>query len=347
MSIPFTVDISAFYGEPDFREQNSGSIVDRRKTLNLHKKLEGNYQTKKSTRSKGGRNTSSISGNTVGGAISMNNNTAGAFSFGNTRNYSKGGAISMNNKGGALAFNEQQLMNELSGLKKGGALGALAATVIPTLIQMAPQIISAIKESSKAQGGRNTSGGAIKLGGAAAVFIDGVEPDKYPEMLKTLKMIERQRKNLIRDGGAIRVGSGKFGDTMKKAWNSIKSWYGNNADKLKPITDILLHSAVETAGDYINKGVQYVGDKTGSSTMKEIADVVGDMAKGSVNKMANQIASYGTTQQQGSGYDIDNLQNDTEAVGVVSKKKKRILTALPQNQNQIHASVITRRKKVY
>lgn len=140
-------------------------------------------------------------------------------------------------------------------------------------------------------------------------------------MLKTLKMIERQRKNLIRDGGAIRVGSGKFGDTMKKAWNSIKSWYGNNADKLKPITDILLHSAVETAGDYINKGVQYVGDKTGSSTMKEIADVVGDMAKGSVNKMANQIASYGTTQQQGSGYDIDNLQNDTEAVGVVSKKR--------------------------
>ena len=90
-----------------------------------------------------------------------------------------GGAISMNNKGGALAFNEQQLMNELSGLKKGGALGALAATVIPTLIQMAPQIISAIKESSKAQGGRNTSGGAIKLGGAAAVFIDGVEPDKF------------------------------------------------------------------------------------------------------------------------------------------------------------------------
>ena len=343
MSIPFTVDISAFYGEPDFREQNSGSIVDRRKTLNLHKKLEGNYQTKKSTRSKGG-------------AISMNNNTAGAFSFGNTRDYSKGGAISMNskggaismnNKGGALAFNEQQLMNELSGLKKGGALGALAATVIPTLIQMAPQIISAIKESSKAQSGRNTSGGAIKLGGAAAVFIDGVEPDKYPEMLKTLKMIERQRKNLIRDGGAIRVGSGKFGDTMKKAWNSIKSWYGNNADKLKPITDILLHSAVETAGDYINKGVQYVGDKTGSDTMKEIAGVVGDMAKGSVNKMANQIASYGTTQQQGSGYDIDNLQNDTEAVGVVSKKKKRILTALPQNQNQIHASVITRRKKVY
>ena len=40
MAIPFTVDISAFYGEPDFREQNSSTIVDRRKTLNLHKELE-------------------------------------------------------------------------------------------------------------------------------------------------------------------------------------------------------------------------------------------------------------------------------------------------------------------
>ena len=37
MAIPFAVDISAFYGEPDFREQDSGTIVDRRKTLNLHK----------------------------------------------------------------------------------------------------------------------------------------------------------------------------------------------------------------------------------------------------------------------------------------------------------------------
>ena len=345
MSIPFTVDISAFYGEPDFREQNSGSIVDRRKTLNLHKKLEGVAVTKKTTKSKGGA--ISLNDNTKGGAMKL----GGAISI--SDNDPSGGAISMSNniKGGALAFNEQQLMNELSGLKKGGALGALAATVIPTLIQMAPQIISAIKESSKAQGG------AIKLGGAAAVFIDGVEPDKYPEMLKTFKMIERQRKNLIRDGGAIRVGSGKFGETMKKAWNSIKSWYGNNADKLKPITDILLNSAVDTAGNYINKGVQYVGDKTGSSTMKQIADVVGDMAKGSVNKMATNISNYGrntvdTTNgsngsQEGSGYNIDNYQNDTKAVGIVSKKKKRILTALPQNQNQIHASVITRRKKVY
>ena len=46
MAIPFTVDISAFYGEPDFREQDSGTIVDRRKTLNLHKELETPVQPK-------------------------------------------------------------------------------------------------------------------------------------------------------------------------------------------------------------------------------------------------------------------------------------------------------------
>ena len=51
MAIPFTVDISAFYGEPDFREQDSGTIVDRRKTLNLHKELEAPVQTKRGKKS--------------------------------------------------------------------------------------------------------------------------------------------------------------------------------------------------------------------------------------------------------------------------------------------------------
>ena len=120
MAIPFTVDISAFYGEPDFREQDSGMIVDRRKTLNLYKELETSVQPKRAPkRARKPRTTN-------------------------------GGAIGFNGAGckpdGALAFNEQQLMNELTGFKKGGALGTLAATVIPALIQMAPQIISSIKD---------------------------------------------------------------------------------------------------------------------------------------------------------------------------------------------------------
>ena len=134
MAIPFTVDISAFYGEPDFREQDSGTIVDRRKTLNLHKELEIpiNIPSKKRRPKR------------------TTTKSAGAVGFKDT-----GGAIGFNGAGCkpscALAFNEQQfneqqLMNELTGLKKGGALGTIAATVIPALIQMAPQIISSVKE---------------------------------------------------------------------------------------------------------------------------------------------------------------------------------------------------------
>ena len=129
MAIPFTVDISAFYGEPDFREQDSGTIVDRRKTLNLHKELETSMQPKrapKRTRKPRITNGGAIGFNDIGGAIGFNG--AGC------------------KPGGALAFNEQQLMNELTGLKKGGALGTIAATVIPALIQMIPQIISSSKD---------------------------------------------------------------------------------------------------------------------------------------------------------------------------------------------------------
>ena len=138
MAIPFTVDISAFYGESDFQEQDSGTIVDRHKTLNLHKELETpiNIPSKK-RRPK--RTTAKSAG-----AIGFNGagcKPGGAIGFKDGSTLVAKPAIA-----GALAFNEQQLMNELRGLKKGGALGTIAATVIPALIQMAPQIISSVKE---------------------------------------------------------------------------------------------------------------------------------------------------------------------------------------------------------
>ena len=34
-----------------------------------------------------------------------------------------------------------------------------------------------------------------------------------------------------------------MGTFFKNGWNNIKSWYGSNAEKLKPITDILANSA--------------------------------------------------------------------------------------------------------
>lgn len=313
MSIPFTVDVSAFYGSPSQGEQSSNTIVDKRKTLNLHKKINQPV-TKKSRKNK----------NETGGAIGMQD--------------PQGGAIALK-EGSALAFNEQQLMNELTGLKKGSALPALAATIIPTLIEMAPQIISAIKSMKK--------GGAIKVGGASAVFLDGVDPSKYEDMIKVMKSIDRQRKNLIKEGGSIKVGSGKMGTFFKNAWNNIKSWYGNNADKLKPITDILLNSAVNSANKMIDKGVNYVADKTGSDTMRQIGNVVGNMAKNTVQNTASAVQNYKGSALP-SSYDIDQLDNTTVPKTVASKKKK-ILTSFVNNDHvQTESAIpVKKSKSVY
>lgn len=344
MSIPFLIDVSAFYGEPDPYEQSSGVILDKKKILNRHRKIDNaaNGAPKKRKGKRAGA-VAMQQHAPQGGAISMKQE--GVSSANSAAHSAAGGAISMK-QAGALAFNEAQLMNELSGLKKGGALPALAATVIPTLIQMAPQIIAAIKSLRK-----NPSGGAIKIGGASAVFLDGVDPSKYDDMIKTLKAIDRQKKNLIREGGAIKVGSGKMGTFFKNAWNNIKSWYGNNADKLKPITDILVNSAVNSANKMIDKGVKYVGDKTGSDTIKQIGNVVGNMAKNTVSNTASAVQNYGKTAQEGSGYsaalaggyDIDNLVNDTTPT-VVATKKKKILTAMPNNERKVTASQVRAKK---
>ena len=360
MSIPFTVDVSAFYGEPDATEQSSNTIVDRRKSINLHKKLEATqHKTRKSKKSSaiamqsrapataGALGVSEANSAARSAAMhkqERDERAAGAIGF------KEAGAIAMQSRapqGGALAFNEAQLMNELTGLKKGGALPALAATVIPTLIQMAPQIIAAIKSlkkelrSNSSLASQAPSGGAI--GGASAVFLDGVDPSKYDDMIKTLKAIDRQKKNLIREGGAIRVGSGKMGTFFKNAWNNIKSWYGNNAERLKPITDILVNSVVNSANKMIDKGVKYVGDKTGSDTIKQIGNVVGNMAKDTVSNTAAAVQNYGSKNAEGSGYDIDNLVNDTTPA-VVATKKKRILTAMPNNERKTTASQVSVKK---
>lgn len=313
MSIPFTVDVSAFYGSPSQGEQSSNTIIDKRKTLNLHKKINQPV-TKKSRKNK----------KETGGAIGMQD--------------PQGGAIAMK-EGSAIAFNEQQLMNELTGLKKGSALPALAATVIPTLIEMAPQIISAIKSMKK--------GGAIKVGGASAIFLDGVDPSKYEDMIKVMKAIDRQRKNLIKEGGAIKVGSGKMGTFFKNAWNNIKSWYGNNADKLKPITDILVNSVVNSANKMIDKGVNYVADKTGSDTMRQIGNVVGNMAKNTVQNTASAVQNYKGSALP-SSYDIDQLDNTTVPKTVASKKKK-ILTSFVNNDHvQTESAIpVKKSKSVY
>ena len=294
---PFIFDVNTFFGEPSPLEQTSGVIKDKRKHLKTLKMLETPIEEIKE-----------------GGAIKMS-----------------GGACN-NNNGGALAFNEDQLMNELSNLKKGGSLTGLAAAIIPTLIQLAPEIIKSIKSAKK-------SGGAIKFGGASFIFLQSVDAANYDEMLKLFKAIERQKKNLIREGCAIKIGSGKTGEFFKKAWNNIKGFYANNKDKLKPITDILLNSVNKAANKYIDKGVDYVANKTGSDTIKQISNVVGNMAKDTVNNTIDNVRNY-----EGGSYDINNI-GDEKKTKVNKKKSKKIIVSTDNNQDHVTENLI--RKRVY
>ena len=87
------------------------------------------------------------------------------------------------------------------------------------------------------------------------------------------------------------MGSSCVGTFFKNAWNKIKSWYGNDAEKLKPITDILVNAGTNVTNNAINKGVNYVSNKTGSDTVKQIANVVGNMTKDTVSDVAGQIST--------------------------------------------------------
>ena len=291
---PFTFDVNTFFGEPSPLEQSSGVINDQRKHLKTLKMLETPIEEIKEDNKQAGAIKMS------GGAIKMS-----------------GGAIKMsgggcNSKAGALAFSEEQLMNDLSNLKKGGSLTGLAATIIPALIELAPQIINSIKAAKK-------SGGAIQFGGASFIFLQGVDAANYDEMLKLFKAIERQKKNLIREGGAVKIGSGRVGEFFKKSWNNLKSFYANNKDRLKPITDILLNSASKTANKYIDKGMDYIANKTGSDTIKQISNVVGNMAKDTVDNTINTVKNY-----EGGSYDINNI-SDEKKTKVNKKKIKKII----------------------
>ena len=84
-----------------------------------------------------------------------------------------------------------------------------------------------------------------------------------------------------------------------------------------------------------------MSNKTGSDTVKQLANVVSNMAKETVSDVANQIQGKASNASNaGAGYDISDLDNETNPIAVPSKKKNRILTALPQNENKVQKSVI-------
>ena len=135
-----------------------------------------------------------------------------------------------------------------------------------------------------------------------------------------------------------------MGEFFNKSWNKLKSFYANNKDRLKPITDILLNSASKAANKYIDKGVNYVANKTGSDTIKQISNVVGNMAKDTVNNTIEDVRNY---EGGGCSYDINNI-NDEKKTKVNKKKSKKIIVSTDNNQDHVTENVIPiPRKRVY
>ena len=91
--------------------------------------------------------------------------------------------------------------------------------------------------------------------------------------------------------------------------------------------------------------MNYVSGKTGSDTVKQIANVVGDMAKDTVSDVAKRVQG-----NVGSGYDVGDVENVVMPKEMKTAKKRgtpRVHTALPQNENKTYKSVVTPRKRVF
>ena len=78
---------------------------------------------------------------------------------------------------------------------------------------------------------------------------------------------------------------------------------------------------MNAANAVINKGVDYVSNKTGSDTVKQIANVVDNMAKDTVSDVANQIQGKTSKDTTGAGYDTSDLDNETSPIAVPTKKR--------------------------
>jgi len=320
------IDINAFYGDTPKIEECAKIINDTRKRMRLQTSLTNAPEQAPVEHELPGQNAPVEQ---IVGADANNETTGGAIDF----------------NGGALAFNEQQLMNELTGLKKGGSLGAVAAAVLPTLISMAPSIIDSIKAAKKSA----KSGGACKFGGSIGIMLNDIDPSDYDEMINLYNSIHKQSKNVIRTGNGYIAGSGKVGEFFKGAWGKIKKFYGDNADKLKPITDILMNSAKNYATKAIDKGAQYIANKTGNNeTVGQLTNVLSNAAKNAANKAINDVGTYGRTsdnnEASGSGLTRDNCPTHVTNVKKSRRTAKKLNVSTDPNNP---VSTVKARKLVY
>ena len=188
-------------------------------------------------------------------------------------------------RAGALAFNDEELIEQLKTLKKGDKLGsgALTTAAITGLITAAPEIIRAIGTLRKGKG----------YTGSGEVFVKNLSPDKFDAMENLMKQINRQKKYFKFDSATneYEVGSGKFGDFMSKAWSKVKQIWGSEG--FKPIKEALLNAANNTAQSAIDTAAKKVSSKVQNEDLKRIVKATKDVAVAAKDNVIDRASGAG------------------------------------------------------
>ena len=207
-----------------------------------------------------------------------------------------GGALSFNanslpKTAGALAFSDEELVKQLSALKKNDRVGsgALATAAITSLISVAPQIIKAISDLKKSK----------TVGEGQAIYMKDLSPDKYDQMEALMKQIKNQKNNFKFDSAnnEYLVGTGKFGDFMSRAWSKVKEIYGSEA--FKPIRNALLSAASNTATKAINKVADKAASKVQNEDLKNIINVTRETAQNAKDNIIDSQKASGCLKKGG------------------------------------------------
>lgn len=208
-----------------------------------------------------------------------------------------GGALSFNANslpkpsGGALAFSDEELVKQLSALKKNDRIGSgtLATAAITSLISVAPQIIKAISDLKKGK----------TVGEGQAIYMKDLAPDRYDQMEALMKQIKNQKNNFKFDSANNEyvVGTGKFGDLMSRAWNKVKEIYGSEG--FKPIRNALLSAASNTATKAINKVADKAASKIQNEDLKNIINVTRETAQNAKDSIIDSQKASGCVKKGG------------------------------------------------
>ena len=208
-----------------------------------------------------------------------------------------GGALSFNanslpkTSGGALAFSDEELVKQLSALKKNDRIGsgALATAAITSLISVAPQIIKAISDLKKGK----------TVGEGSAIYMKDLSPDKYDQMEALMKQIKNQKNNFKFDSANNEyvVGTGRLGEFMSRAWKKVKEIYGS--ETFKPIRNALLSAASNTATKAINKVADKAASKVQNEDLKNIINVTRETAQNAKDNIIDSQKASGCVKKGG------------------------------------------------